>query len=369
MSHDPSSLLPWSALYDDPADARLDALREKLSALDTEVDERGTWPDALWRELVADGVTRWSIPAEFGGDAVERVPLLHRYARVAQGSLTAAFILSQHDAGVRRLAGAADRLVAREWLAKVAAGQAFTTVGISQLTTSRRSGPQALVAVETPGGFRLDGVMPWVTAASQADVFVSGAALADGRQILVALTADRPGVSVHESFPLAALQASCTAEVSCEGVEVGTDDVLAGPVNDVIAHSSASGTGGLETSALALGLARAALEAIEAQAPRRADLTEPVEALADAWKYTWADLMAAATGEPGAPTAGHVRGRANALVSRTTQAYLTARKGSGFLRTEPAQRWAREALFFLVWSCPSPVAEATIRDLAGLCSP
>ena len=46
---------------------------------------------------------------------------------------------------------------------------------------------------------------------------------------------------------------------------------------------------------------------------------------------------------------------------------LAARKGSGFLRDEPAQRWARQALFFLVWSCPAPVAGATIRDLAGLC--
>ena len=59
--------------------------------------------------------------------------------------------------------------------------------------------------------------------------------------------------------------------------------------------------------------------------------------------------------------------QANALVLRTTQAYLTARKGTGFLRTEPAQRWARQALFFLVWSCPGPVAQAAIRDLAGLC--
>ena len=60
--------------------------------------------------------------------------------------------------------------------------------------------------------------------------------------------------------------------------------------------------------------------------------------------------------------------QANALVLRLTQAYLTARKGTGFLRTEPARRWARQALFFLVWSYPGPVAQAAIRDLAGLCS-
>ena len=68
-----------------------------------------------------------------------------------------------------------------------------------------------------------------------------------------------------------------------------------------------------------------------------------------------------------AKTPSDVRAGANSLVLRSTQAYLTASKGTGFLRSEPAQRWARQALFFLVWSCPAPIAQAAIRDLAGLC--
>ena len=122
----------------------------------------------------------------------------------------------------------------------------------------------------------------------------------------------------------------------------------------------------METSALALGQSLAALKALEASG--RDDLAEPVEALRDAWDRLRDELMACASGAPGSPTSAIVRGRANDLVLRLTQASLTARKGSGFLREDPAQRWARQALFFLVWSCPSPVARAAIRDLAGLCS-
>ncbi len=77
--------------------------------------------------------------------------------------------------------------------------------------------------------------------------------------------------------------------------------------------------------------------------------------------------MALARGAPDVGSASQLRTQANALVLRATQAYLTASKGTGFLRTEPAQRRARQALFFLVWSCPAPVAHAAIRDLAGLC--
>jgi butyryl-CoA dehydrogenase len=345
------------------------ALVNGLAQADGPADEEGIWPEALWKLLTRAGAVAWSLPRTLGGADLDRPTLIERYALVARGSLTAAFILSQHDAAVRRLLAAPDREVSRQWLGEIAAGRAFATVGISQLTTSRRHGTHALAAHSPrPGVLILDGLMPWVTAADRADVIVTGAVLDDGRQILAAVPTVRDGLSIRPPFPLAALQASCTSEVLCEGVALADTDLLAGPSADVMGHTSATGTGGLETSALALGQARAALDALIAEAPKRSDLAEPVEALEAAWVDAWSALSAAAGNAPGALPAGQVRSQANALVLRMTQAYLTARKGSGFLRTDPAQRWARQALFFLVWSCPGPVAQAAIRDLAGLCT-
>jgi alkylation response protein AidB-like acyl-CoA dehydrogenase len=342
----------------------------RLAEADGPADEDGVWPEALWELVTGAGAVGWSLPGRLGGADLDRPVLIERYALVAQGSLTAAFILSQHDAAVRRFRAASEREASRQWLGAIAAGRAFATVGISQLTTSRRHGTQALLARErAPGVFVLEGRMPWVTAAERADVLVTGAVFDDGRQILAAVPTDREGLSVRPPFPLAALQASCTSEVVCDGVPLTESDLLAGPTADVMGHTSAAGTGGLETSALALGQARAALEALITEAPKRSELYEPVEALSAAWDDTWSALLAAARGEPDALPSGQVRAQANALVLRMTQAYLTARKGTGFLRTEPAQRWARQALFFLVWSCPGPVAQAAIRDLAGLCDP
>lgn len=340
----------------------------RLTEADGPADEAGAWSEPLWRLLVESGANLWALPAELGGPGCDRPTAVRRYARAAEGSLTAAFVLTQHDAAIRRLVPAAGRVRVGAWLEALREGRAFATVGISQLTTSRRHGAAALKAREEGPGFRLDGVMPWVTGAPRADVIVTGAVLDDGRQMLVALPTDRPGVVVREPFALAALQASCTAEVRCEGVAVEPGDVLAGPVEDVMAAPGAAGTGGLETSALAMGQARAALRELGRETARRDEPTEAFDALAVAWATLADDLLAAAEGRPGSAAAGEIRRRANALVLRCTQAYLTARKGSGFLRSEPAQRWARQALFFLVWSCPSPVARASIRDLAGVCS-
>ena len=64
-----------------------------------------------------------------------------------------------------------------------------------------------------------------------------------------------------------------------------------------------------------------------------------------------------------------LRARANTLVLSATQTALTVSKGTGFLRHHPTHRWARQALFFLVWSCPRPAADATLSRLTELVQP
>jgi alkylation response protein AidB-like acyl-CoA dehydrogenase len=338
---------------------------DALADLDGAADESGGWPSEIWSQLIRSGATTWARPGDGGCD---RGPLTLRYARIAEASLTAAFILTQHDAAVRRLAAARGEglATAEGWLDRIDNHAAFATVGISQLTTSRKHGARALVASpRAGGGFTLDGVMPWVTGAEKADVTVVGAVLEDGAQMLAAVPAGRGGLVVEPALRLAAVQASCTAEVRCEGVEVSDAEVLAGPAPDLSALPGLAGTGGLETSALALGQARASLVALAAEAGRHEDLVPTFETLASSWRSTAQAFEAAAFGVKDAPAPASLRAWSNALTLRAGQTILTARRGAGFTRPDLAQRLARQALFFLVWSCPSAVAQATLRDLTA----
>ena len=61
-----------------------------------------------------------------------------------------------------------------------------------------------------------------------------------------------------------------------------------------------------------------------------------------------------------------LRVKSNSLALRSTQAALAAAKGSGYVEGHPAGRWCQEALFFLVWSCPQPVLNANLCELAGI---
>ena len=124
-------------------------------------------------------------------------------------------------------------------------------------------------------------------------------------------------------------------------------------------------TGGYETSTLAIGLTAAAIDFLAKEADRRDELTEPMIALRSEHAALLDDLLHMVRGE-GACTKEDVRQRANSLVLRSSQAALSAAKGTGYVVGHPAGRWCREALFFLVWSCPQPVAAANLCELAGI---
>jgi alkylation response protein AidB-like acyl-CoA dehydrogenase len=338
----------------------LETLRRSSAGADGQL----TWPETSWQALCQGGAVRWCIPTALAGDGMDSEQLLDGYELLASACLTSCFILSQRDAACRRLRDSDNAALARELMPELAEGRTFATVGLSQLTTSRQHVRPAMTARLDGDHFVLDGFMPWVTGAPRADYFVTGAVLDDARQILTVLPARLPGVTVGPPAELMALQGSLTAEVVCQGVRLEPRWLLAGPVEKVMA-AGRGGAGGLETSCLALGLTRGAVAYLEEEATRRPDLTPTATRLQHARTLLRNELHEAARSGCSAETAASLRGRANTLVLRATQAALTASKGAGFLRTHPAQRWARQAMFFLVWSCPRPAVEATMAYFAS----
>jgi alkylation response protein AidB-like acyl-CoA dehydrogenase len=355
---------------DEPALAALcAALREKTSAL----EQATSWPDEQLRWCGEAGVFEWFVGPEHGGQGWSEANLLRGYVQLAAACLTTTFVITQRVGAMQRIA-AGNSLAARErLLPDLLSGKSFATVGISHLTTSRQHLTRPVLrAGQGRGGFVLDGYSPWVTGAAFAQTIVLGATLEDHRQILVALPTELPGVRIDPAPELVGLSASHTGPVRLDHVEVAEEWLLAGPVHEVMKHGLGARTGGLQTSALALGLASEAIAFLESQADARDELVEPAEALlAERNELQQAMLALAGDSEQAANlecavSGNELRRRANSLVLRASQAALAAAKGAGYIAGQPAGRWCREALFFLVWCCPAPVAQANLCELAGI---
>ena len=349
-----------------PDDPHLDTLCQELSDHSKDLEISGDWPRQQLKLLAGAGVYRWFLPPCWDGFDWNEQDLARGYMRLASACLTTSFILTQCTAAVRRIVESDNESVKRRLLPGLADGSQFTTVGISHLTTSRRHlAKPVLQARPTADGFVLNGYSPWVTGAAHADTVVLGASLDNGQQILLALPTSLPGVVVPPHAQLLGLNSSHTGPLECHDVQIGNDALLDGPIENVIAARSGTKTGGLQTSALAIGLSEAAIAFLERECQQRSDLVGPTNNLRAEHDACEGDLLALAAGAA-ACSSEEIRARANSLALRATQASMAAAKGAGYVAGHPAGRWCREALFFLVWSCPQPVMNANLCELAGL---
>ncbi len=100
---------------------------------------------------------------------------------------------------------------------------------------------------------------------------------------------------------------------------------------------------------------------MQIEAAKRGDLDESVQRLVTQQEHLVQQLLLGTRGDIDSKTSQatldreSLRSGSNDLVLLATQAALIVAKGAGFVVGHPCERWCREALFFLVWSCPQAV--------------
>jgi butyryl-CoA dehydrogenase len=359
----------------------LERLTASLTRLATHYDMTGEWPETTLAHLTAVEAWSWAIPTAYGGRGLESPEQMLAYESIAAGCMTCLLILTQRDAACEYIANS-ENPIKTDLLPQLARHELMTTVGISQVTTSRQGGRPSLTARATNGGYILNGCLPWVTAAVKSDFIVTAAVVEqegkpltvpakDAQQILAMVSCKAKGVVIDRPLQLMALQSSLTSEVHCKNVKVDSTQILSGPASHVVS-SGRSTVKPLVVAVSGIGLARAMVKHIHAYAAREkgrlADLAEELEFRCEAVRdrlYRFAPQQE----QPEEVPKTELRVAVNDLLVRLVVAILTFGKGSGFVRQMDAQRLAREALFFLVWSAPEDVRVATLAGFLNESEP
>ncbi len=360
MADFPDSV-PVESIANEPA---LKALTSEIASASKQQASwtRQDWP-AEQLSLIANAqVYRWFVSQQHGGLEWSASDIAKGYIALGSACLTSTFIVTQRVAALKRVAACDNADLKRQVLPGMLDGSAPGTVGISHLTTSRRHTKKPVMQVTRDRDqWRVDGIAPWVTGANNAKWLLMGGVLDDGNEILFLLPTDAVGVKIEKGFELIALSASQTGAVKCDSVIVPEANVVVSPRESALATSSGTGAGGVQTSALALGLVRSAIEFIQQESVARPELAETANSLEQQFELLFGLTLKVAGGA--IEHAGQLRADANSLATRSTQAAMIAAKGAGFVEGHPVGRWCREALFFLVWSCPQQVAEAGLCEL------
>jgi len=336
-----------------------DWVRPRANLLDQDV--------AALREALAEmgrhGLLGLRVPREYGGLGLDPLEFRRFQEASARASGALAFLESQHQSACSLVARSPGEALRSRLLPKLARGEETSAIAFSHL---RRPGPPLVRAVPAPGGYRLDGRLPWVTGWGLFTLCVTAAPLPDGR-ILFAVHPLAESDSMRPSPPLAlaAMSVTQTVVVDLRDFFIPESDVVEihPPTwiqeNDRIAIAL--------QSPLALGCAQAGIDVLRDEAEKRnnAAMREAADRLdreLDACREEAYRAM-----EETADRDRGLRARSDAieLAGRTTHAAVVAAAGAGNLLPHPAQRVYREALAFSVLALLPPIQEAALRRLSN----
>lgn len=269
------------------------------------------------------------------------------------------FVQAQHHYPVRLLAGATSPSLA-EVRDDLVAGRRVAGVAFSHL---RRWPGRPVEVTRVDGGWRYDGLVPWFTGWGLNDVLALGGVTADG-EVVFGLVPARECASLRPRAPLqlAAMSAAGTVQLQVDGLVVLDELVLAELAIEQWRAADVRTTAALNPAVL--GVAQAAVERLSAVGEQRG--LAAASDLAPALARRLADVRTRAyalADDPGscAEDALEVRAQGQRLCLDATAALVTASGGSAMALADPAQRWAREALFLVVQGQTLPSREALLR--------
>jgi alkylation response protein AidB-like acyl-CoA dehydrogenase len=336
-----------------------DWVRPRAGALDQDVD---ALREAL-AELGRRGLLGLRVPAEHGGLGYSPLDFRRFQEASARASGALAFLESQHQSACSLLARCSNQALRERLLPRLASGEQTSAIAFSHL---RRKGPPLVSATPAPGGYRLDGRLPWVTGWGLFSVCVTAAPLPDGRVLFaVHPLADSATMKGSPPLELAAMSVTQTVTVEVRGFFIPESDAL-----DVHAatwiHENDRIAIALQ-SPLALGCAQAGIDVLRDEAETRTH--DGMRAAAERLERELDGVRAEAyrAMEENADLERGLRARSAAieLAGRATHAAVVAAAGAGNLMSHPAQRVYREALAFSVLALSPPIQDATLRKLSN----
>ena len=321
-----------------------------LAAAAAQVEREGVQRATLDR-LAAAGLYGIHGP-EWAGGSEATGATYRRVAELLSGADANTWLVwFQHHPVVRMVAGSENDAL-KGLLPDLCSGQVRAGVAFSHL----RSSTPTITAQTDAGGWTLSGRQPWCTGWGLIDVVLVGA-VTDDDQVMLALVPAVESAAMRPTaeLSLVAMNGTHTVALELDGLVVTPEQVvLLAPRPEWIA-GDAMRAANVQPSAV--GIALAALEVLRERAPEQAVLlgTRLNELRERAYELSDLPPTAEDTEERLRLTAGLLL-----IGVEITSTLVVSLGGSALATSQPAQRWAREATFHLVFAQTSDLRRAVL---------
>ena len=236
-------------------------VRNAVVPREREIADTNAVPDDLRAQAAAMGLFGYAIPEEYGGlglDLTQDVELALElgYTSLAFRSL---FGTNNGIAG-QVLVGYGTDAQKKRWLEAMAEGRVVASFALTEPEAGSDPSGMRSTASRSDSGWIINGQKRFITNAPIADLFVAFAKV-DEQVAVFLVPADTPGVTVGPKDHKMGQEGATTADVTFDDVHVDADALVSGEVRTGFrAAMSVLARGRVHISALAMGLARRALD-------------------------------------------------------------------------------------------------------------
>lgn len=342
-------------------------------------DLSGQFPLAELKELAALGLLGVAVPEELGGAGMGTIAYSLAMMELGRGDASVAVAVSVSNMVAELIAANASPEVAKQWVPRLVNGDLVCgAFALSEPESGSDAAAMRTTAVRDGGRWRIHGAKQWITSGDHAGALVVWAVTepAAGHKGITAfiVPGDAKGLTVARLEDKLGLHGSSTAQLVLDGVEVGDDQILAGPGRGFALAMMALDGGRIGISSQAIGIARGALEGAIRYAGERQTFGQPIikhqaigGMLADA--ATWLDagtlmtLRAAAAKEAKQP---YSQLAAMAKLFSTEHAWkicdlcLQVHGGYGYVRDFPVERALRDVRATRIYEGTSEIQRIVI---------
>lgn len=337
---------------------------EELFPTAQEIDRADLVTRSRFDVLAEAGLFGIAGPAEHGFLDLGPQSARRVIATIGGGCGSTFFCWVQHHGVVRTLRASHHDQLRDTLLPALCSGSSIAGVAFAHL---RRTDRSAITATPVEGGWRFDGHAPWATSWGIADVFAI-AAESNAGEVVWGLI---PGVESARVRPTAlslpVFAATGTVALDFDGCVVADDQIIAVERLDTwrLADRHRASIG----QPAVLGVADRAIRLLRSAQRSDHDLAGPTaDSLFDELGARWErdrEVSAALSD----PSPGHValdaasahRAACLGLAHRSTTALLAAVGGGGMDLSHPAQRLAREAMFYVIQAQTTDGRNAMLR--------
>lgn len=345
---------------------------EVLFPAATEVDRADIIDRIHLQPLAEAGLFGLGDPDPPSGQPMTTSETRRIFATVAGGCGATFFVWAQHHGVVRTLACSDNDRLREELLSPMLTGRTLAGVAFAH---ARRADRRAVTAQRVDGGWVLNGTAPWATSWGVADHFCIAAETADGKLVWSMIPGtDPPGVSAA-ALHLPVFASTGTVALHFDRAQIADDAVVT--IEDVANWRAQDRRRAAPGQTGVLGVADRAIRLLdeprnEGGGGRDYDAGRAAHRLAAELDAIWSDddrlIAELATRSSGVDddlveTASRHRAACLDLGRRSTTALLAASGGAGMDLAHPAQRLAREAMFFVIQAQTGDGRAATLGSV------